>query len=331
MIPGFSRTYDNNKPHYEVWYGKVDIAPEQAFWFRYTLLDGTVQEASTWAILFDNSSVHGHRDVWELTDLAPGNTVIIPRTDEINRFRGKQQVFHLGESHLDESNAIGEAGNLSWDLQWSDSGRRFRYVPPILKTLGVARSTYNSCLFDLSVSGTIKHQDETYEVSENTGMIGHIEGSKIIGHSWGWAHCNNFDNHADAAFEGLSAQLQLGWGVTPPLSAFVLFLEGERHTFRSPMSIVRSQSGFNRDEWIFQSRSGNYVLSGKAEAPEAIAVVEYTDTDGSKLWCHNSKLADLTLELKDKASGEITRLKSSGRSAYEWVTRTPPDEEIIID
>jgi hypothetical protein len=155
MVSGFSRTYTGDSPHYEVWYGKVDIGPDQAFWFRYTLLDGTVQEASTWAILFDRGDIVGDRDVWELDDLAPANTMIIPRTDEISRFRGKEQVFHLGESHLDETNAIGQAGDIEWDLHWEDSGRRFRYVPPILKTLGVARSTYNSCLFDLSVNGTI--------------------------------------------------------------------------------------------------------------------------------------------------------------------------------
>lgn len=331
VIPGFPRNYSGQSPYYEVWYGKVDISEDTAFWFRYTLLDGTVCEASTWAILFDEGSISGSRDVWELEDLAPANTVIIPRTSEIERFRNKKQVFHLGESHLDESNALGQAGDLEWDLRWNDSGRRFRYVPPILKTLGLARSTYNSCLFDLKMNGTVKTADKTLEVNNATGMIGHIEGSKIIGDSWGWAHCNNFDERDDAAFEGLSAQLQLGWGVTPPLSAFVLFLNGERHTFRSPLSVVRSQSGFNRDEWIFKTCSGNLELTGKAEAPEEVAVVEYTDTDGSNLWCYNSKLANLSLELKDHDTGNVTQLQSSGHSAYEWVTRKPPECDVLID
>lgn len=330
MIPGFPRTYQGQSPHYEVWYGKVDLAPEKAFWFRYTLLDGTVREASTWAILFDGDEITGERDVWDVDDLAPGNTVIIPRTDEIERFRDRQQVFHLGKSHLDEKNAIGRAGELEWDLHWSDSGRRFRYVPPFLKTVGIARSTYNSCLFDLTMSGTIESGGETYDVEDATGMIGHIEGSKIIGDSWGWSHCNHFDDHPDAAFEGLSARLQLGFATTPPLSAFVLFLDGERHVFRSPWSVIRAQSGFNREEWIFRTSSGSKVLSGKAEAPEQVAVVEYTDTDGSNLWCYNSKLADLELELEDTETGDVEHLRSSGRAAYEWVTRTPPTEDVII-
>lgn len=331
MIPGFARTYEDQDPYYEVWYGKIDLSPEQAFWFRYTLLDGTVQEASTWAILFDESEIYGDRDVWELDDLAPGNTVIIPRTHEIERFRNQSQVFHLGESHLDESNAIGQAGDISWDLTWNDSGRRFQYVPPVLKKLGLAKSAYNSCLFDLTMNGTITHGEDEYPVEQSTGMIGHIEGSKISGHSWGWAHCNNFDDHDDAAFEGLSAQLELGFGITPPLSAFVLFLNGEKYSFRNPVSIFRSKSGYNREEWIFQTRSGQYELSGKAESPDEMAVVEYTDTDGSKLWCYNSKLAELNLELRDLHSSECHRLTSSGRSAYEWVSRTPPEHDILID
>jgi hypothetical protein len=331
MIPGFERTYDDNAPHYEVWYGKVDLAPEKAFWFRYTLLDGDVQEASTWAILFDEGSVHGDRDVWKLDDLAPANQQIIPRTEEIERYRGQKQVFHLGESHLDESNALGRAGDLEWDLRWVDSGRRFRYVPPFLKTLGLARSTYNSCLFDLTMNGTIRHQGETHKARNATGMIGHIEGSKIIGDSWGWSHCNHFDDRPDAAFEGLSARLQLGFTTTPPLSAFVLFLNGERHTFRTPLSVVRAESDFGRDEWTFKASSGNKLLSGRAVAPEEVALVEYTDTDESNLWCYNSKLAELELEFEDTDTGRTEQLRSSGRAAYEWVTRRPPTEEVLID
>ncbi|MFB6345202.1 MAG: hypothetical protein ABEK50_05430 [bacterium] len=326
MIDGFKRNYSGQSPYYEVWYGKVDIAPEQAFWFRYTLLDGKTQEASCWAILFDKGEIVGDREVWDVSDLAVGNQVIIPRTDDIDRFRGQNQVFHLGECHLDESNALGFAGPLSWDLSWSNSGRQFRYVPQLLKTLGLAGSTYNSCLFDFSVSGTIQNGDDQYEINNASGMVGHIEGKKIIGNSWGWAHCNNFDNHPDAAFEGLSAQLQLAGTVTPPLSAFVLFLDGEKYTFRSPVSIIRSQSGFNREQWTFKTSSGGVQLEGRAEAPSDVALVEYTDTDDSRLWCYNSKLADLTLTISDESRGLQKELTSSGRSAYEWVTRTPPEE-----
>lgn len=330
MIDGFARNYDGQSPYYEVWYGKVDIAPGKAFWFRYTLLDGETREASCWAILFDDGRITGNRSVWELSDLSPGNVVIIPRTKDIDRFRNQKQVFHIGNCHLDESNALGETGPLSWDLNWTDSGRRFRYVPPVLKTLGLAGSTYNSCLFDLSVTGTINNDGSSYDLADANGMVGHIEGSKIIGNSWGWAHCNNFDNHPNVAFEGLSAKLQLGGMVTPPLSAFVLFLNDRKYTFRSPMSIVRSQSGFNREEWVFKTASGGAQLHGRAEAPDEVALVEYTDTDDSKLWCYNSKLADLTLELIDEENGINKKLVSTGGSAYEWVTRTPPDGEILI-
>lgn len=331
MVEGFDRNYTDQSPYYEVWYGKIDIAPGQALWFRYTLLDGESQEASCWAILFDEGDVIGEREVWELEDLAPGNVTIIPRTRDIERFRNNKQVFHIGDCHLDESNALGSVGPLNWDLTWTDSGRRFRYVPQLLKTLGLAGSTYNSCLFDLEVSGSIHHDDSVYDVDGATGMVGHIEGRKIIGDSWGWAHCNNFDNHPNAAFEGLSAKLQLAGTVTPPLSAFVLFLEDRKYTFRSPISIIRSQSGFNREEWVFKTSSGGVKLQGQAEAPQDVALVEYTDTDDSNLWCYNSKLADLTLEIRDEKNGIERKLVSSGRSAYEWVTRTPPDEPILID
>ncbi|MDP6909345.1 MAG: hypothetical protein QF371_07565, partial [Flavobacteriales bacterium] len=45
MVPGFGRISKAKAPHYEVWYGKVDVSPGNAFWFRYTIINGKRQEA----------------------------------------------------------------------------------------------------------------------------------------------------------------------------------------------------------------------------------------------------------------------------------------------
>jgi hypothetical protein len=333
MIPGFANNYTGTSPHYEVWYGKVDVAPEKALWFRYTIFDGEICEASTWAILFDRDQTAGGRSYWELEELERPNTVVLPEGYDADRFIGNQQVFHTDRAHLDESNALGEAGGLEWDLEWSDSDRRFAYIPQALADNPLLGSAYNACLLDLRVSGTIRGEDRDWEFEGRPGMMGHIYGSKISGHRWSWAHCNNFVDHDDAVFEGLSVNVETMMGmVTPPLSAFVLHVDGREYTFRTPLSVVKAKSTFDRDGWEFDVTSGGVRLTGRAEAPDPkrVALVEYDDTDGSKLWCYNSKLADLTVRLEDPEHGIERTLRAPGRSAFEYVTREEPEQEPLI-
>jgi hypothetical protein len=341
MIPGFARRYDGRGPHYEVWYGKVDIAPGRALWFRYTTLDattgdGSIGEASTWAIFFDDDACTGAKDNYALEALAEPNTVIVPEGGEAARFGGHRQVFHLSDPsptsplHLDEANAIGQAGDISWDLNWTDSGRRFSYMPHVLEKIGLAKSTYDDCLLDLRVSGTIRCGDTVVEVDGVPGMVGHIQGKRIMGHSWAWSHCNCFDNDPDAAFEGLSVRALLGSRVTPTLSAFVMWVDGQQYSFRNPVGLLLNNSEYTQDHWAFSARSGGVILTGEARSPSNVALVEYTDTDGSHLWCYNSKLSDLEVRIQDPSRGLDRTLKSSGRAAFEHVNREEPSERPII-
>lgn len=336
MIDGFARRYDGKSPHYEVYYGKVDIAEGRALWFRYTTLDaqtptGDLQEASTWAIFFDGEDCQGAKDNYALDDLAAPNTVIVPTGGAPERFAAMRQAFHISDDiHLDERNAIGRAGDISWDLHWEDRGRRFSYMPHVLEKIGLAKSTYDDCLLDLRATGTIRCGDTEVDVDGAPAMVGHIQGKRIMGHSWGWSHCNCFDDDEDAAFEGLSVRALLGSRVTPTLSAFVVWVEGRRYAFRNPIGMLLNDSEYAQDHWNFTARKGDVVLTGEARSPDNVALVEYTDTDGSHLWCYNSKLSDLEIRIQDPARGLDRTLRSTGRAAFEHVNRDEPGEEPII-
>ncbi len=317
MTSGFARRYDGSGPHYEVWYGKVDIAPGRALWFRYTTLDGTVKQASCWAIYFDGDRCEGAKDNYPLEEIAP--------------FGGQHRGFHLSDDlHLDESGAVGRAGEVSWDLSWTDSGRHFSYMPHVLEKIGLARSTYDDCLLDLRVTGTIRVGDTQIEVDDAPGMVGHIQGKRIMGYNWAWSHCNCFDDAPDAAFEGLSVRALLGSRVSPKLSAFVIWVDGRQYSFRTPVAMLLNNSEYTRDHWVFSARSGDVVLSGEARSPNNVALVEYTDTDGSHLWCYNSKLSDLEVRIQDPSQGLDRTLRSSGRAAFEHVNREQPAEVPLI-
>lgn len=328
LPPGFART-NQSAPHYEVWYGKIDVAPQKALWFRYTILDGMRSEASTWAIAFDDGLVKTGKNTWHLSMLSPANSVIIPDAEKTERYAGKPQVFHLGKNHLDTCNAIGSAGDISWDLQFRDNGYRFEHVPKLMQWLGVAKSVYNACFLDLRFSGTVRCGPQALELKDRPGMIGHICGRKSA-EAWAWAHCNNFRNAQGVIFEGLSARIKRGGRVSPPLTSIILFTPSGNYVFSSLKHLRKTKSVFGNDAWEFEASSSAATLKGKATAPGSIALVEYTDTDDSKLWCRNSKLADLRLELTHVPSGKKEVFMAEGTAAFELVSRNKPEQKIDL-
>lgn len=309
--------YTGDDPFYEVWYGKVNIGPGRAFWFRYTLLDGTVREAASWAILFDRNDIMGDRRVFPLEDLSlPGEGTTI---------------FFVDDQQLKADGARGRCGDLRWNLQWTSRRRGFRYIPPWIEDLGLSPGNYDSCLPDLNVEGTVGTGTETYELNGVPGMVGHIYGRRMSGRAWGWIHCNDFVDRSDAVFEALA--LQLGEGTigrwVSPVSWYVLYIGERRRVFRPPLTLWRADNTVGSEGWTFRVRGSGDRLEGRVRRPDRTALVEYTDTDGSKRWCENSKLASLELTYQP-VDGDPVQLRADGTSAFEWVSRNPPDRDPLV-
>ncbi len=260
-----------------------------------------------------------------MSDLAPANCVLIPEAGNRDRFRGLPQVFHLGASRLDSQNALGKAGAISWDLTFRDSGKRFCHVPKALKALGIAKSTLESCFLDLRFSGTIRNGEKEIQIREAPGLIGHVYGKKQA-YEWAWAQCNSFEGAEDAVFEGLSARVRLGKWITPPVSSFVLFLGEKRYAFSSVWRLFSAESKFGEGKWVFSANFKGVSIEGEATAPDSrqVALVQYTDTDGSSLWCRNSKLSDLRIRIVDPEHGIDRILLAKDSAAFEIVNRKQP-------
>jgi len=328
-VSGFAAHSRSLRPFYEVWFGKIDIAPQRALWFRYTTLNGQRHEASTWAILFHNGNITTGKNTWPLAQLAPPNSIILPDGAHPERFQDRPQVFHLGHHHLDTGNAIGSADSVSWDLQFTSQGQRFEFVPPALKALGLAKTNYYDCFMNLRFSGQVKVGGETIPLENRPGMIGHISGKKS-GHAWAWVHCNQFAGGENALFEGLSGQIELGGKPSRPLTSLVLIVDGRQYAFAGLKQLVKTHSRFGNGQWEFEAHSAQATLKGTATAPDNVALVEYIDTDDSRLWCRNSKLANLSLELTDQKTGQTHAFEARGTAAFEIVNREEPSGEIHL-
>ncbi|MBI2945233.1 MAG: hypothetical protein HYY25_13650 [Candidatus Wallbacteria bacterium] len=336
---GFRRVHEWFGPRYETYFGMVDMAPGRALWFRYTLLDGMTREAAVWGVFFDGESVVSEKRGWPLDRLSPGNCLILPQREDLDRFLGRPQVFHLGDAHLDSGNALGSSGQLSWDLTWSlpscgpgraslsstrtGEGRHFSHVPALMRLLGVAKSSYEGVLLDARVSGSVQYGRETLRFEAVTGMLGHIEGERMAD-TWAWAHCNRFDASEDAAFDAISAFVTAGGRRLGPLSSFVLFVGEREYRFSGLRRIASAVSRFGDDAWSFETEADGVRLAGEARLPAVTAMLEYRDTDGSARWCRNSRLSTLELRLTDPGAAGERVLRSTGAASFELVERTRP-------
>lgn len=310
--------YGAGGPFYEVWFGKVDLAPGRALWFRYTLLDGLTRDASVWAILFKDGEIVTGKEVHSIGDLKLWQGQ--ERRGESLLDKG---IFEVESGRLTPTRARGKAGALSWDLRFSDRQRAFSHLPPSMKRLHLSRSEYLGAMLDVEFHGHLSVGEELLEVRGAKGMVGHIFGSKQA-HSWAWCHCSSFDSGEDFVLDALSARLLVGGRMTRPLTSAVVFQGERRYAFSGPLSLVLNQSDWNSTRWKFSGSDGAAELFGLATLKRPTAIVEYTDTDGSRLWCHNSKLSDLSICFYDPEKDERRELRATGTAAFEVVTRTRP-------
>ena len=334
----FWRQYVGQSPFYEVWFGKIWVSPEQAFWFRYTILDGVQQQASSWAILFSGDKIWTGKNNYPLEDLPPAQSIILPPARDMMRYHQHPQVFHLAENHLDTHNALGNAGDIYWDLRFTNSGKRFTHGPEWAHALRFAKTRYDACMLDLKFSGSVTFpshgKNQSLVFHQAPGMIGHIYGTKQAD-SWAWAHCNMFDKESSgkslgAIFEGLSGRILMGKKPSIPFSSFYFFDGEVAYEFRSTQTFLNSYSRWDGNEWHFETTQNGVTLSGIVLLSPSHALVEYTDTDDSKLWCHNSKLSSLQIKLIDPKRKIEREFKATQSAAFEMVSRRRSAKEVDL-
>ncbi|MBI2646109.1 MAG: hypothetical protein HYW85_03625 [Deltaproteobacteria bacterium] len=297
--------FKGQSPFYEIWYGKLNIAPNEAFWFRYTLLNGKTKEAALWAIYFGPQKIIAQKKVFDLSQLG------------LTSCRVSLPLGFLSDTALE-----GSLPHIQWKLTYQNThgGPTFDPVPSLFKRLHLTKTLVHTPLLDGVFSGDIVAEDQRRSFQNAPGMIGHVWGTRQA-LEWTWAHCNSFDQK-EVLFEGLSARIPLLKWPSPPLTSLYLKYEGKEYIFNTALDLLKSHSSFGYTFWNFKAHSKEIMLSGKVKSlPQKIAVVTYTDTDDSHLYCHNSKLSDLELRVFEHKTQTQKIFKSQGTTALEWVTR----------
>lgn len=293
--------WDRTSPDFmEVWYSTfTEPKTGLGIWLRYTIT-APVNPArppycELWGFVFDPESgpIFAAKDRFSIDRLGVSNG------------RDDGAIVRIADSWLSENHLDGslthEDKTLTWSLDFVPAAECFQHLPSALRAR-IARRVSTVCSPNLSVpfSGVVKLGDRTVDVEGAHGCQSHRWGRRHS-QSWTWAHCSSWTD-GEGLFEGVAAQATLG-PVTAPKSTFLyLEFEGERISFNDLKWALRARSTYELPEWSFQAHTDRWKISGTAIAHvEKMVQVTYEDPDGSKRYCANSEVSDLTIQVLTKA------------------------------
>ncbi|WP_205698417.1 hypothetical protein [Conexibacter sp. SYSU D00693] len=319
--------WDGAPGHYEVHYlSATDPATGIGLWIRYTMrapVDGPAE-------------CH----LWFMAMAPDGSTKLARKgTFPIERLVAEAEPFRLevAGSVLTDQGMQGGFEDVAWDLSWTPSLAPYEHVHPVLRRARIAKTVLVLPHADLAVSGTVTFAGTELRLDGVPGGQAHLWGSKHAGR-WTWLHCNDLDDAdsgeraAQTFVDGVSVVVpRFGRDVGPSSPLVGRFL-GEDFRAVSPRAVLGTASAFDLTSWRFEARDGKRKLVGEASAPRASLVgVTYQDPDGDEVWCYNSEVATLRLQVLDKQArgrgGWAVRqtLVGDGTAHFEYAQRTPVD------
>lgn len=315
---------------YEVYYLKVnDLSSGTALWLRYTFLSPQARRgnpvAELWAVFFDR------RD--------PRRNLALKRTYPVSRATIGRDPFvvRIGEAELRHDRAVGalagEAGHITWDVGWTPSAEPFRHFPrPGLYEGGFPKTKVMAPNLSVAMRGTYTVNGVTYWLHDAPGHQAHLWGTRQ-GLRWTWGNCNAFVEDPTAVFEGLSAQVAVGPLPSPRLTVCAFRYRGQWYFFNGLSRWLTNDSRSQLGSWQIAAQGAGMRFVGRVESRiEDLVGVQYTDTDGSHLYCHNAKVGDMVLVVYRREGlrwSLADTLTAHGTAAVEWVTRQP-DPRVAI-
>lgn len=325
----------NSKPNsifQKVWYLKFnDPSTQKALWLRFNLLssrNGFNRVAETWAVYFEKNSKNR-----EIKKVALRQRHEMTTASSQDLASEQNTTIRIGECELSTQLAQGhtkgsvqsKGNSIEWDLTFI-TGRKssFQSIPKFFARTNLVKNSITTPNEELFFSGTTTVNGEVTHWKDALGMLGFMQGSQS-GDSWIWGHCNTFVNPQGKpvpfVFEGLSMKAKLGPLVTPALPSFYFSYQDQDYTFNSLRDSLQIRSKSTLNEWEFRVDRGELSFRGQIQATHKDFVgLTFEDTNGSLLYCANSKLADMKIFVYRKGKLETT-LTADGTAAFEIVSR----------
>lgn len=311
--------------HYEVYYATLSHPETQTgFWIRYTLESPQAGHgepyAQLWFATFDpNDST---------------KTFAYNRRFPIDALTTKGGPFQLqiGDAVLRHDGMKGSLASpdhkAEWDLRWQPAERLHLHLPTAVYPRSFADTKVQSPNLNVAAHGSITVDGRRYEcVGAPLGQT-HLWGRKHA-YSWAWAHCNAFEGDRGVAFEALTVRLRRGPVVTPSLTIFSLYLDGQSPSlieFREPWQLPFSRSEYGTGRYFLTGQNLTHKVEVEMTCrPEDLILTEYVDPDGEAAFCHNTECASATVKIWKRRGllgwTEDRVIVSKNMAHYEWGAR----------
>lgn len=299
----------------------------RALWIKATILaplDGE-PAAELWFIHFDGETgrTRALRETWPLE----GTTF----ATAVDRFRiavGRAQ-FDLAADGGTRGEIEGDGGPCRWDLSFE------RPDTPVARTLSLfpsrlmvdgpfPRSKPLTPFPALRFRGSLDLSGETVSVDGWWGMQGHNWGREhAFEYAWGQCLFPGEDGVPDAMVEGFTGRVRVAGRLTPRLSALVV-QRGERtYRFDRIFDYWRQQATVEGWRWALRLRGADGEASLTMDAAaRPLVCLGYRNPDGRPSYCFNSKLSEVTLEVRP-SDGEPFVRRSAHGGALEFLRGSP--------
>jgi hypothetical protein len=320
------------RPFYEVYYLKLNFASRRkALWLRYTLLSPQrglgPPTAAVWAMAYDFAD--------------PAKNFALKEIVSIDRAVIDREIFYFQilENAIYNSGARGGLSSggheVQWDLQFIHAEESFRPFPASFYFLPFPKTKMLAPNWSIQVEGEVVIDGEKFLLQACPASQAHFWGSRHA-ERWAWGHCNAFQEDGAAVFESLTSPFRLSKKRARPLTLMALRRgSGEEIKVNRLSQLLFNESRYQVGSWELQGYRGHYCLKAAIRADPALFLgLTYTDTDGSKLYCYHTELADFSVELSELRGGKyqiLQTLTAASAGAFEVVERTPlPGIEIVI-
>jgi len=318
----------DNKNCYEVYYLTLNhLESRTGYWIRYTVhapADGVGDPyAEVWFTFFDLNK--------------PEAGFGVARQFPIDAMQSSARPFFLtiGHSTLGNEACWGrvEGGGHSarWDLRFEPCAKPFLHFPEALYGSGQVESAMLSPHFSTTFSGTIQVDGRTFELAGDPGEQSHTWGRQHPPH-WLWAHCNSFDDDADAAMELVFSRPEKGHPAS--LEAHVLFARvgGREHRLLSLLDKSKSKSTSSPGSWQLWAEGATTRIEVAIECrPSDLIEAHYVDPNGASAYCVATEVASAALKVAHR--GDVSKkwqpsepLLSKGTTHVEWGDFEPHPE-----
>ncbi len=321
-----SRWQLGRKPFYEVYYLKFNDATQGiAGWLRYTLLSPLARdpEVSIWGIFFDAKH--------------PENHSAIKKTYSLRESRIEKDFFYFsgGPSAIFDRGARGELiegqKKISWEVKL-EGGLALRHYPAPLYFGGFPKTKFLAPFVATKISGDFEVNGKKFILKSVPAQQAHLWGTEQAA-QWVWGSCTAFDQDPNFVFEGFSAQTMISGKTMPALTCLFFYWEGEWYRFNSPIAWAKNRSQYDLGRWHFEAESKSHLFVGDFFAtPENIVGVHYESPEGSESFCHNTKIADLKIQImkKNKSGWEQIKTLTASKTAALEIVQPKLDERVRL-